>query len=212
MRTDLKAGRWLAVALGALLLAGCADMKDQPRYEALEHSDFFADGSSARHPVEGTIARGTLRHDDAMYKGMDDEGNFVTTIPVAVDEARLERGRERYDIFCSPCHDQTGSGYGMIVRRGYKQPTSFHDARLKGMPHGYYYDVITNGFGDMSSYAAQVKPEDRWAIVAYIRALQLAHDTELASLPADLQQRIRAEGTVDTRQEGQEDHGSADHH
>ncbi len=134
-------------------------------------------------PVEGTIARGNLRDDQAFYTGLVGD-QFLAELPVANTRELLERGRERYDIFCSPCHSRIGDGRGMIVRRGFKQPASFHDARLRDQPVGYYFDVMTRGFGEMSSYAPMVKPEDRWAIAAYIRALQLSQNVVLADLDA----------------------------
>ncbi len=175
-----------ALALVALFaLVGCRqDMHDQPRLEPYEVSDFFADGVGARLPVEGTVARGWLREDDHLYRGIGDDGSFATEAPMAVDRALLERGRERYDIFCSPCHGRVGDGRGMIVQRGFKQPNSFHDERLRSMPIGYFFDVQTNGFGEMSSYSAQVPVADRWAIAAYVHALQLSQNVAAVDLSA----------------------------
>jgi hypothetical protein len=169
-RAALAAVVW---AVGAT--AACRqDMHDQPKLEPLEASTFFADGRASRAPVAGTVARGQLREDPLRYRGLDPDGSFARTIPIPVDAALLRRGRERFDIFCSPCHDRAGSGRGMIVRRGFKQPSSFHVERLRAERPGYFFDVITNGFGQMSSYAGQVPVDDRWAIAAYIRALQLS--------------------------------------
>ena len=120
-------------------------------------------------------------------------------MPLAVDAALLERGRERYDIFCSPCHSMVGDGQGMIVQRGYKQAVSYHDPRLRAAADGYLYDVITNGFVQMKGYAAQIKPADRWAIVAYVRALQLAHFADLTSVDAEVRAALQRGETVDTR-------------
>ncbi len=168
----------------AMLVTGCRqDMNDQPKMKPLRGTDFFADGRSARPLVPDTVARGHLRTNEHFYLGRI-EGKLATNLPVAVTAPLLARGRERYDIFCAPCHDRTGGGNGMIVQRGFKQPNSFHNDRLRGEPAGYYYDVIANGFGMMSSYAAQVPPEDRWAIVAYIRALQLSQHATTNDVPA----------------------------
>lgn len=174
-------------------LAGCSvrlDMYDQPRYESNEASDFFADGKSAQAPPAGTVARGFLRDDRHLYTGMVDDTTMAATFPVSVTREFLERGRERYTIFCTPCHDAVGHGRGMVVRRGFKQPPTFHADRLRDAPAGYLFDVMTNGFGVMSSYASQVPVEDRWAIAAYIRALQLSQHVELAALPESDRRRI----------------------
>ena len=176
------------VLLAGSLLAGCRqDMHDGPRYEALEESDFFADKRAMRPIPANTVARGDLREDDVYYTGKRD-GEFVTELPaqIKVDKALLDRGQQRFDIYCSPCHSPLGDGNGTVVQRGYKRPTSYHDPRLRGMGIGYFYDVITNGFGQMPDYAAQVAPKDRWAIVAYIRALQLSQHASVGDLtPAE---------------------------
>ena len=151
-------------------------MAEQSRYEPLEGSTFFADGRSSRPLPTGTIARGQLNSDPHFYAGMQG-GELATTLPMTVTRALLERGQERFNIFCSPCHDRVGTGKGTVALRGFRRmPASFHDDRLKQVPPGYLYYVISNGFGVMDDYAAQVKPEDRWAIVAYIRALQFSQD------------------------------------
>ena len=166
----------------ASALGGCRqDMHDQPVIEPFEASDFFADGRGNRMPVEGTVARGLLRDDEAYYTGLSGD-QFLGELPVANSRELLERGHERFDIFCSPCHGRVGDGRGMIVRRGFKQPASFHEARLRDQPVGYYFDVMSRGFGEMSSYASMINPEDRWAITAYIRALQLSQNVVLANL------------------------------
>jgi mono/diheme cytochrome c family protein len=173
------------VLVGALALLAPAcrqDMHDAPKYEPLEASAFFPDGRASRHPVEGTVARGQLARDPALLTGIGADGNPVSRIPLTVDRALLERGRERFDIFCSPCHGRLGDGQGMIVRRGYKQPQSFHVERLRTSPVGYFFDVQTNGFGQMPSYASLVSPEDRWAIAAYVRVLQFSQHARLAAL------------------------------
>jgi len=172
-----------AVVLAATALAACRqDMHDQPKYIPLRESTFFGDKRSARPVVAGTVARGQLREDALLYTGKID-GADATILPFPADEALLRRGRERFDIFCSPCHARTGEGDGMIVRRGYRHPPSLHDDRLRNAPIGHFFDVMTNGFGAMPDYAAQVPPEDRWAIAAYIRALQLSAHASIADVP-----------------------------
>jgi len=159
-------------------------MYDQPRYKPLGKSDFFADNRQARPPVEGTVARGMLRADSRLYAGK--EGNaLVSVFPLPVTRPLLERGRQRYNIFCAPCHDRTGAGNGMVVQRGYRQPPSFHIDRLREQPVGHFFDVITNGLGAMPDYAAQISVEDRWAIVAYVRALQLSQGARVADVPPE---------------------------
>ncbi len=163
-------------------------MHDQPRLEPLEASAFFADGRASRPPVDGTVARGHLNEDDHLYRGkIEDE--FVASFPFPITMEVMSRGRERYDIFCAPCHDRLGTGQGMVVKRGFTGPVSFHDQRLKDAPAGVLYDVITRGLGRMSGYAAQIPVEDRWAIVAYIRALQTSHVTA-GDLPAHVREHL----------------------
>jgi mono/diheme cytochrome c family protein len=173
-----------AVLLAAALVACRQDMHDQPKYRPFRQSEIFADKRSARPLVPGTVARGMLREDRAYYAGKVGK-EFVTAIPVTVDAALLERGRTGFQVFCSPCHGRTGRGDGMVVQRGFKKPGSYHTDRLRGVPIGYLYDVMTNGFGAMSDYAAQVPVGDRWAIAAYIRALQLSQHAPVADVPAD---------------------------
>ena len=165
-------------------------MYDQQKYEPYEASVFFADGLSARQPISGTVARGQLHFDAHLYKGTVN-GELATTLPFELTREALERGRERYNIFCSPCHDRTGSGNGMIVHRGLKQPPSFHLDRLRQSPIGHFFDVSTQGFGTMYSYASRIPVEDRWAIAAYIRALQLSQNVEFDQLPAEDQGRLK---------------------
>ena len=191
MTRDLRPLALLAVA--AMLALGCRqDMHDQPRIEPLEAHAFFADGQGSRIPPAGTIARGWLREDTALWEGVDAAGDAVADVPMPVTEELLLRGQERYEIFCSVCHGSTGGGDGMIVRRGFKQPPPLYEQRLHDMPAGYFYDVITNGFGVMSSYTKQIPMEDRWAIVAYLRALQLSQSAQLAELPAEIQEEFHA--------------------
>jgi len=185
-RTARSVLRGVAGGVAVLALAGChLDMWDQPKYKTLSESAFFADGAAARPLVEGVVPFQTTTVRNPRFSGVDEEGAFIPRIPYAVNRAFLERGRERFDIFCAQCHGRTGQGNGMIVQRGMKQPPSLHDPRVKGMPHGYYFDVITNGFGVMYSHATRISPEDRWAITAYIRALQLSQDARLEDVPPD---------------------------
>lgn len=166
-----------------LLAAGCRqDMHNQPKYRPLRPSTLFADGSSARQPIDGTVARGTLNSDEALFTGKVG-GAPVREMPFAISQADIDRGQERFNIFCAPCHDQTGGGRGMVVQRGYRQPPSFHIERLKQADPGYLFDVVTNGFGVMPDYKAQIDARDRWRIIAYVRALQLTQPT-VADAPA----------------------------
>jgi mono/diheme cytochrome c family protein len=159
-------------------------MHDQPKYKPMRSSELFADQRSARPFVPGTVARGTLREDTVYFAGRTGD-QFVTEIPVKVTPELLARGQEQYQVFCSPCHGRTGRGDGMIVQRGFKAPSSYHVDRLRAMPVGYFYDVITNGFGAMSDYAVQVPPADRWAIAAYVRTLQYSQYAPAAEVPDD---------------------------
>jgi len=164
-------------------------MSQQPKYLPLAPADFFADGSSARPGVEGTVARGMLRSDEAFYSGRRD-GVLVERAPVPVNRRLLERGRQRFGIFCSPCHGQLGNGEGVIVMRGFQGPASYHVDRLREAPDGHFFDVITHGYGAMASYAARIPPEDRWAITAYIRALQLSQAAPIEDVPAGEREKL----------------------
>jgi hypothetical protein len=166
-------------------------MHDQPRYEPLEASPFFADGRSARALVPGTVARGQLRTDTHFYTGKVD-GKLVDTLPFAVTRTLLERGHARYEIYCTPCHDRVGRGQGIVVRRGFRQPPALYIDRLREAPIGYFFDVISSGFGAMADYAAQIAPPDRWAIAAYIRALQLSQHATLDDVPAELREQLQS--------------------
>jgi mono/diheme cytochrome c family protein len=159
------------------------DMHIQPYYRPLARSDFFNDQRSARLPVEGTVARGDLRADAYFYTGKigGNDGDFM---PFPVTAEVLERGRERFNITCTPCHGRVGDGNGFIPSRGYRRPPSYHIERLRKAPLGYFFDTITNGFGVMPDYSAQVTPRDRWCIAAYIRALQLSQNAGAADVPA----------------------------
>jgi hypothetical protein len=179
----------------ALSLALCAcrqDMHDGPRFEPLEGTSFFADQRSARPQVPDTVARGELDLDDHLHRGQVG-GELATTFPFPITREVLERGRERYDIFCAACHDRTGSGQGMVVLRGTKQPASFHVERLREAPPGYFFDVVTRGFGAMFDLSDRIAPRDRWAIVAYVRALQLSQAATLEDVPPG--ERATLEGT-----------------
>jgi mono/diheme cytochrome c family protein len=171
-------------------------MQDQPKYRPQRPSDFFADGRSERQPVEGTIARGALQDDTAFYEGKDAAGKDIEEFPIAVNKTVIERGQNRYDIYCAPCHGRIGNGLGMIVRRGFKQPPSYHIDRLRNAPVGHFYDVVSNGYGAMLNYAAQVQPRDRWAIIAYIRALQYSENANINDLPAEARARVPAAGAA----------------
>ncbi len=180
------------VVLVVLAGLGCRqDMHDQPKYKPYRQSEFFSDGRAMRPFVPGTVARGTLREDTPYYTGKSGD-DFVAEIPVAVTAETLERGRTGFEVFCAPCHGRTGMGDGMIVRRGFKRPSSYHVDRLRQIPIGYYYDVMTNGYGAMSDYASQVPVEDRWAIAAYVRALQHCQLPPTADVPADRQDELEA--------------------
>ena len=182
----------LPVLIMAVLLSGCRqDMQDQPKYIPLRPSSFFADGRSERPLIDGTVARGHLNADSAFYTGKT-EGKFVEAFPFPVTHEVLARGQERFNIYCSPCHGRMGDGNGMIVQRGYRHPPSYHIDRLRQIAHGYIFDVISNGFGAMPDYAAQVAPYDRWAIVAYIRVLQYSQHAPVADLTADQRAQLNA--------------------
>jgi mono/diheme cytochrome c family protein len=195
----------LAIAVAALSLgAGTAcrqDMHDAPRYDTLEKSDFFADQRTARPLIDGTVARGQLRADDAFYTGKNG-ALLVAELPMPVTKQLLTRGQDRFNVYCSPCHSKTGLGDGMVVRRGYKQPPSFHEARLRAQPVGYFYDVITRGFGQMPDYAAQIQPQDRWAVAAYIRALQLSQHATVADVPEADRPKLDAAAASEQKKEG----------
>jgi mono/diheme cytochrome c family protein len=171
--------------LAITVLSACRiDMHVQPRQNPLSRSDFFPDQRSERPPVEGTVARGQLHEDSYFYTGKLGN-NPGDAMPFAVTTEVLQRGRERYNIFCAPCHSRLGDGNGFVPSRGFsKMPPSFHIARLQKAPVGYFYDVITEGFGIMPDYASQIPPQDRWDIVAYVRALQLSQNATMADVPA----------------------------
>ncbi|MBI2876767.1 MAG: cytochrome c [Candidatus Tectomicrobia bacterium] len=180
----------MRVAALLLLIPACQNMRDQPKHKPFRPSTFFADGTSARPIIPGTVARGHLRLDLHFYTGRVD-GGLADTFPFPITHPVLRRGQERYNIFCAPCHSRTGDGNGMIVRRGFSRPPSFHIDRLRQAPLGHFFDVITYGYGLMYSYASRVSPGDRWAIIAYIRALQLSQNVQLAELSPEERQQLQ---------------------
>lgn len=182
MSTENRTRLLLVLSACLLASAGCRqNMHDQNKVNTLGASPFFEDGQGARPIPANTVARGDLREGSA-YTGLDASQRPVSEVPFPVTRKVLLRGQERYNIFCAPCHDRAGNGTGMIVRRGYKQPTSFHDPRLRSSQVGYFFNVMTEGFGVMPSYAPQVSMEDRWAIAAYIRVLQYSQNARMADL------------------------------
>lgn len=174
----------LILVASTLALAGCRnDMHNQPRYKPLAHTTFFDDGRSERPTIEDTVARGQLRVDQARYTGKQN-GKDIEYFPIQITKADIERGHDRFNIYCTPCHGRLGDGHGMIVSRGLRQPPSYHDERLRNAPVGHFFDVMTNGYGAMYSYASRVPVDDRWRIAAYIRALQFSQNA-----PAELAQK-----------------------
>jgi hypothetical protein len=174
----------------ALACAACRqDMHDQPRYKEQGFSDFFDDHRAARPSVAGTVARGRLFEDELLHTGKLN-GALSDVFPFEITRSVLERGRERYGIFCTPCHDSTGDGDGMIVQRGLKRPPSFHIPRLREAQPGYFFDVITHGFGAMFDYSDRIRAEDRWAIVAWVRVLQRAQNATLSDVPESERARL----------------------
>jgi hypothetical protein len=194
-----------AIALVTVLFLGCfrgtpsdrppihiiRDMFNQPRYNPQAESRFFADSSDMRQPVPGTVPRSYLRSDSIYYYGMDSEGNYIKQSPVPVTMELLERGRQRYNIYCSPCHSRLGDGKGIVVQRGYIPPPTFHSDRIRGFPDGEIFDVISNGVRNMPSYGSQVRPADRWAIVSYVRALQLSQHAPSEDVPEPIRGSLK---------------------
>ncbi len=190
--------RLLFIAALLLVLTGCGrNMYEQAKYQEDEPSLLFADGASSRPLVDGTVSRSRGAIDEVFFTGQDANG-LVTEVPMDVTEAVLKRGQERYNIYCAPCHNYSGNGRGMIVQKGFVQPTSFHDPRLQAAPVGYFFNTITNGFGRMYSYASRVPPEDRWAISAYIKTLQYSQNAPIADLPENVRQQLTQAATDQT--------------
>lgn len=183
-------GRIGIIVTTALLTVACRqDMHDQPKYRPLMASGFFTDGMASRSAIEGTVARGQLTADDHLYQGRSGK-ELATTFPFQIAKSDVERGRQRYNIYCTPCHGMAGYGEGMVVRRGFRHPPSFHIDRMREAPVGHYFDVISNGFGAMPSYASRIPVKDRWAIIAYVRALQLSQNAHLEELTPDEQAKL----------------------
>jgi mono/diheme cytochrome c family protein len=177
--------RALCLVFLAFGLAGCRqDMHDAPRIEAYEANAFFPDQRGSRVPPQGTVARGWLRDDEALYTGKVN-GQLVEAIPFQISHDDLKRGQQRFNIYCSPCHGRLGDGNGMVVQRGLRQAASYHNDRLRQERIGYFFEVATNGFGAMQGYAEQVPVRDRWLIAAYIRALQLSQNAKIDDVPAE---------------------------
>src|SRR5262245_8015247 len=178
----------LLLIAAALFAAGCRqDMHNQPRVggnRSLRGSDFFADGRSERDLPEGVVARGMLRDDTYFYTGKVGQ-NVGTVFPMPITKEVLDRGEQRFNVYCTPCHSALGDARGMIVLRGFKQPTPFHEERMRNAPVGHFFDVMTSGFGAMPDYASQITPADRWAIAAYIRALQLSQNATVSEVPPE---------------------------
>ena len=191
-----------------LLITGCRQkMANQPRYDPLEPSNFFQDGMSARPRIAGTVARGELVTDPFLVTGKIG-GQLADGYPFAIDKAVIDRGEQRYNIYCGQCHGRTGDGNGMIPSRGYRRPPSFHTETLRTAKTGHFFDVMTNGFGAMPPYATMIPPRDRWAIVAYIRALQLSQHAPLADVPAEERAKLDQPAAS---QAAQPQHGGGGH-
>lgn len=200
----MKRALFVAVAAAAIA-AGCrgetsaeppihliGDMDWQPKYQANQASPLFEDGRAMRPLVEGTVAQGELREDDALYRGKSGDA-YVATVPGPVDEARILRGQDRFNIYCTPCHDKTGSGHGMVVKRGYPIPLDLASDRVRGLPDGQIFDVITNGVRNMPSYRKQIPVDDRWAIVTWVRVLGRSQHATIEDVPPEQRDRIDAE-------------------
>lgn len=184
----------LLLLLLTLLLAGCGrNMAEQPKYSNFEANPFLENGTTAQAPPEGTVSRERGAIDPAFFSGQG-EGGFVAESPLPVTEELLQRGMERYNIYCSPCHNYNGNGMGTVVQRGFPQPSSLHEQRLRDQPVGYFFNAMTNGFGRMYPYASRIPPEDRWAIASYIRALQLSQFATLDDVPAEAQLESASQG------------------
>ncbi|HTQ97425.1 MAG TPA: cytochrome c [Candidatus Acidoferrum sp.] len=185
-----------ALCLCAFSLAGCdytlrQDMANQPRQNPLSPAPFFQDDRSERPAIDNTVMRGSVEQ-DALFIPKDSNA-----FPLPITQELIARGQDRYNIFCTPCHGIQGDGLGMVSLRGMKHPPTFHQQRLRDEPNGYYFDVMTNGFGAMNSYSMQITPHDRWAIVAYVRALQLSRNAHVTELPPNLREKLMAGGAAE---------------
>jgi hypothetical protein len=182
----------MLTSVAIFAIAGCRQqMADQPHQRPLEPSNFFDDGMASRPVEPGTVARAGKEQNGLRFHSKVD-GKLVDTFPFEVTMEVLARGQERYEIFCSPCHDRLGTGQGMIVRRGFTPARSFHDPRLRDAPAGHFFEVMTQGFGQMPSYANQLSEQDRWAVIAYIRALQFSRNVRLDQLPPEDRAKMKA--------------------
>jgi mono/diheme cytochrome c family protein len=187
-------GAALALLGGVLMTVACNQkMAVQPYHRPYTPSDVFADGSSARPVPADTVARGQIQDDTLLFTGKDSVGQASTEFPFPITQDVLQRGRDRFEIFCVPCHGYTGDGDGVVVQRGFSPPPTYNSDRLRQAPVGHFFDVVTNGFGAMPSYSAQIPVADRWAIVAYIRALQLSQHASLDDASPDQQTRLQAQ-------------------
>ncbi len=193
-RRRKRLAAWIGLLVCMLLAAGCTSraLADQPKFEPYEYSTLFEDNTSARPLVAGTVARGLLRSDTHLYAGTVD-GAPATELPIPITAEVLARGQDRYNVFCAPCHGADGYGQGIIVQRGFTPPPSLHSERLRSLPPGYYFGVITNGIGAMYSYADRLQPQDRWAVVAYVQALQLSQSAAVDDLPPEVRSQLEAE-------------------
>jgi hypothetical protein len=167
------------------------DMDQQPKYEPQERNPFFPDNRAMRLPIPGTVARGTLETDSGYFTGKDERGNLLTVIPEPITMPMLKRGQERYNIYCSPCHSRVGDGKGVMVKRGYIPPPTFHADRIRNVANGHIYDVIRNGIRNMPSYRAQIEIRDCWAITAYVRALQRSQNARLSDIPKEKRDELK---------------------
>jgi mono/diheme cytochrome c family protein len=196
--------RWIFLSLAGLsilTLGACRqDMQDQPKYKPLGETAFFPDHRESRPNLANTVARGDLRDGDSEFytgKTAKDPNADIDVFPIPVTKDLIERGHQRFDVFCSPCHGRLGNGLGMIVRRGFKQPPSYHIDRLRNAPVGHFFDVITNGYGAMYNYSIQITPHDRWAIISYIRALQYSESQKADQLSTDARAKLPAQPNPD---------------
>ena len=166
-------------------------MDVQEKYKAQGSSEFFEDGSAMRLPVDGTVAQGELRADDIYYRGKNPDGSLVKKNPLPITRDLLDRGRQRYNIYCAPCHDLTGSGQGIVIKRGFLPPPTFHQPRLRELEDGHLYDVISNGIRNMPTYRHQISVTDRWAIIVYLRALQRSQDARVSDIPLEMRDSVK---------------------